>query len=578
MENGKLDNQLSYSLSTPENQREKTDNLNVGYDSEEGIWELIIKYQGDIIKAADDAGLLDRVGIKTLIGEFAVITIKEEDIESFADIPQVYFMERPTRLFFSLDDAKDASCIYNEPVSDFTTGNDDFSLNKNLTGKGVFVAIIDSGIDYFHPDFRNEDGSSRIFELWDQTTGNVFTRDEINAAIALGRREGERLVNQRDLSGHGTHVAGIACGNGRASGGRYRGVAYESELLVVKLGDSIGSSFPRTTRLLEALDYVVNVAIRENKPIAINLSFGNNYGTHSGDSLVVSYINNICQTWKNNVIIGSGNEAAGKTHTEGILGREDRIVEFSIGDLERTTNLQIWRNYYDEFDIYLEFLDLTQIKLNTNYNFSFDYGNTKILVYNSAGSPVSGRVETFLEFIPKNQGFIDSGLYKLHLKPINIKTGEYNMWFPVTASISEETGFLESVPYTTLTIPSTASLGICVGAYNSSDNSYANFSGRGPIAGGGYFKPDLVAPGVNITSCAVGGGYSVRSGTSMAAPFVTGGAALLMEYGIIEDNDKYLYGQKLKTYLISEARQLQGELTPSYRTGFGRLCLELYTK
>lgn len=101
----------------------------------------------------------------------------------------------------------------------------------DLSGRGVIVAVIDSGIDYYHGDFRNEDGSTRILKLWDQSKGQIYTREEIDEALAAGSREAARqIVDSVDLSGHGTAVAGIAAGNGRESGGRYRGVAYESDL------------------------------------------------------------------------------------------------------------------------------------------------------------------------------------------------------------------------------------------------------------------------------------------------------------------------------------------------------------
>lgn len=592
MNNEKLDNQLNYSLTTPENLRAKTDNLNVGYETLNNVWELIVKYAGDIFAGIGKVGLTGKVRVSTLIGNYAVITIKEEDIERFAQIEEVFFIERPTRLWFSLEDARENICLYNEGEN----GQEENVLG--LTGEGVLVGIIDSGIDYFHPDFRNEDGTTRIYKLWDQTTGVVYGFEKINDALLAGRKMGEEIVTQRDVSGHGTHVAGIACGNGRASMGRYRGVAWKSQLIVVKLGDSIGESFPRTTRLLEALDFCVKNAIEIDKAIAINLSFGNNYGTHSGDSLVVSYINTICRVWKTSVVIGTGNEGASKKHASGkmygmsndinkngnngVNNRETEIVEFNIGELEKTINLQIWRNYYDEYEIYMEFPDGTIIRLDGEAAFTYNYDNTIVLIYNSMPGPISGRVETFLEFIPRgendresevNTGYINGGIYRIYMVPVNVVTGEYNMWLPVGGIVNVNTGFLSPQANSTLTIPSTASLGISVGAYNSKTNEFAQFSGRGPIAGNGYNKPDLVAPGVDIISCDINGSYSLRSGTSMATPFVTGAAALLMEYGIVRGEDRYLYGQKLKTYLLKGARQLQGEITPSYRTGYGALCI-----
>ena len=137
------------------------------------------------------------------------------------------------------------------------------------------------GIDYFHQDFRNPDGTTRILELWDQGQNRIYTEEEINQALAAGTREqGEMIVPSRDLSGHGTAVAGIAAGNGREQGGRYRGVAYESRILVVKLGRSNEGEFPWTTELMRAINYVVVKAAENSWPLCVNISFGNTYGSN----------------------------------------------------------------------------------------------------------------------------------------------------------------------------------------------------------------------------------------------------------------------------------------------------------
>ncbi len=98
-----------------------------------------------------------------------------------------------------------------------------------------------------------------------------------------------------------------------------------------------------------------------------------------------------------------------------------------------------------------------------------------------------------------------------------------------------------------MTIPSATDKAISVGAYDTSTDKVATFSGRGFTRENNQIKPDIVAPGVNIRSAATGGGTTVLSGTSMATPFVTGSAALMMEWGIVRGNDPYLYGEKNKS-------------------------------
>ena len=130
-------------------------------------------------------------------------------------------------------------------------------------------------------------------------------------------------------------------------------------------------------------------------------------------------------------------------------------------------------------------------------------------------------------------------------------------------------------PEVTLTIPSTAARAITVGAYDGRRDTYADFSGRGFLRNLNLVKPELTAPGVDVVTAVPGGGYQARTGTSFAAPFVTGAAALLMEWGMVQGNDPYLYGEKVKAYLIRGARQLgrSAQGYPNPQVGYGALCV-----
>ena len=571
----KADNQLNLALSVPNETREKTLDLDVGYIPVAKTWELIVKYSGNISRIAEELDLI----IVPLQNEYAIITIREDLIDRLASYQEIEFIEKPKRLFFAVNEGRAASCI--NPLQ---------TAQYNLFGRGVLVAIIDSGIDYSHPDFRNEDGTTRIVDLWDQTivgnppegyrTGTLYTREQINQALETSDMS-ERLtiVPSVDLSGHGTHVAGIAAGNGRGSNGRYRGVASQSNLIVVKLGSSVGGSFPRTTQLMEGIDYVVKRAIELNMPLVVNLSFGNNYGSHDGGSLLENYISDIANRWRMNIVIGTGNEGAAGKHAEGILSNspaaEPEIIELAVGEFENTFNLQIWKNFFDEFEVVLVAPNGTRVgpipeRLGTQ---RFSIGKTEILLYYGKPLPYNSQQEIYFEFLPLIDN-VESGIWKIELVPRNIVVGNYDLWLPSGGVLSTETKFLRPSEQTTLTIPSTADRAVSVGAYNAYTDSLAYFSGRGFPRGGVAIKPDLVAPGVDITSAAPGGGYNSLSGTSMAAPFVTGSIAMLMEWGIVNGNDPYLYGEKMKAYLIAGARKLSFEkVYPNPTLGFGALCL-----
>ena len=130
------------------------------------------------------------------------------------------------------------------------------------------------------------------------------------------------------------------------------------------------------------------------------------------------------------------------------------------------------------------------------------------------------------------------------------------MWLPSEGAVNIGTRFYRPSPDVTLTIPSSAAKLISVGAYDSRMMTYAPFSGRGYTRGNHFVKPDLAAPGVDIMTTAPGGGYRPMTGTSFAVPFVTGAAAMLMQWGIIDGNDPFLYGEKVKAYLRRGAKPL----------------------
>jgi len=288
MADEKLELLLNAALAATPAEREKSEILNVGFDPQEDSWEVIVKYHGDLLFLEEQS-----IGVEELLAGYAILTVPESKMTLLSEIEQIEYVEKPKRLYFQTMAGKEASCIL--PVS---------VRSPYLDGSGVLVGIADSGIDYFLEDFRKEDGSTRLVALWDQSLspdaskgwyspegfqrGVEFTARQIDEALAAGTRaEGERLVPQRDVSGHGTAVAGIAAGNGRGierggaiPDGAGAGVAPESELVVVKLGVSRGDSFPRTTELMRAVAYLVRKGLSLQMPVAINISFGNTYGSH----------------------------------------------------------------------------------------------------------------------------------------------------------------------------------------------------------------------------------------------------------------------------------------------------------
>lgn len=611
LNNEKLDSILNLSLETEEAVREKSNILSNGFNPENGLWEVIVKYHGDISRMASEVESLE-----LLLNGYAIMTLSEAQLARIITEDEIEYVEKPKSFAFDVYQAKLRSCIL--PVTTGETG---------LTGEDVLIAVLDSGIDYLLPDFQNENGS-RILYLWDQTLqadsergflppdgfakGVEFTKADIDRAIAASQEEtsGRRIVNysaareivpSTDASGHGTAVTGIATGSPAAL--RYQGIAPQSGLLIVKLGgnrtvagreagigvtDNSGTevepstqNFPLTTDLMRGISYVLRKAQELRRPVAVNMSIGDSYGSHDGTSLLERFIDAACETGRNVICIGSGNEAVAGGHTSLRLIREERI-ELSIAPTERSINVQIWKNYADSITLTLEAPGGARypVVLERTGKQTWIIGDTRVLIYVSPPTPYSVNEEIFFDFIPLER-YVDSGIWTFVLTPVGENREDTHFFLPDAVARNAQTRFLRPNPHLTMTIPGFSSRAITVGAYDTVIDAYADFSGRDREIDereSAFFasnvKPDIVAPGVGITAPASGGGYRSFTGTSFATPIVTGSAALLLEWGIVRGNDIFLYGEKVKAYLRRGARPLSDErIYPNAKTGYGALCV-----
>ncbi len=549
----KLEPLLNLSLNLTSDERRKSGELDAGYDETSGVWELIVRYVGDI-------EFLKNIGIRIvyLINNYAILYVKTDNIEMITQMEQIIYIEKPKRLYYSVVSGKRATGV-------------DFLINEGYKGKGVFTACIDSGIDFSHPEFRKNDGSTRIFCMWDQSDnrgtapqgydfGSVYFSDEINMMLEKGVR------TNNDFSGHGTHVAGIMAGNS--------GIASESEIIVVKLGRARSGGFPLTSEIMMAVNFVINIGVVVNRPIAVNLSIGNNYGSHDGNSLLETFIDTAVDYGRSVMCVGAGNEGDAQIHTSGKLSESsEEVVELEVGEFQTSFSAQIWKEFVDDFSVRIRIPGFYSEELIVSDDVvqSFSLTDMQIKIINGYPSPYSRYQEIYIDFIPdKEEGFVRPGIWRIILTGKKIVVGQYDMWLPAGVGRVKNTRFLRPDPYTTLTIPSTSRKVISVGAYDVTTGRAAIFTGRGYTRLNRSVKPDLVAPGVDIISAMSGGGYTAMSGTSMACPFVTGIAAVLMEKYILSGTDSYLYGEKMKEFLIKNARKLLGQnKVPDEIYGYG---------
>ncbi len=538
-----------------------TDNLS--------LIEVIVKKNGNISMIENDLA----ADIEVLNDNYAIITLPAEKAEFLFSYPEIVYVELPKILTLSINEGAARSCV--------PQVQDDFEYA--LKGAGAVISIIDSGIDYTHPDFRNDDGTSRILWLWDQTgsgtppegfkSGAEYTQQQLNAALMSP--DPFAAVPAGDEFGHGTCVAGVAAGNGRQSGGREKGVAPEASLIIVKLGNRGEPSFARTTEIMRAIKYSIEKAYAMSMPISINISYGTNNGSHDGSSLFETFIDDISQEWKCVVVVATGNEASEGHHFSAKIKQNELLnVSFTTAANLSQLTINIWKNFADTFLV--EFVTPTGMssgvipfnRLLTRMNVE----GISVSVFYGQPTHYNGDQEIYI-LLQADKNAITQGLWSIKITGSYVIDGRVNIWLPTTEEVSEETSFAIPSIDTTLTIPSTSASVISVGGYDSRLGSYASFSGRGYTRGGADIKPDISAPAVNVFSTRSGGGYDTFTGTSLAAPFVTGSAALMMEWGIVRGNDPFLFGQRIKAFLQKGARRDPSLSYPNPIWGYGALCL-----
>ncbi len=455
-------------------------------------------------------------------------------------------------------------------------------------GRGCIVCIIDTGIDYMAPVFINEDGSSRILAIWDQTIadgpapeefayGAEYTQDQINEALRSDSPL--TLVPSEDNVGHGTFLASVAVGNETPQEG-FTGAAPEADILVVKLkeakpylkwvyGIQEDMLAFQENDIMAGLSYAMQFAVRRRQPVSVCIGMGTSSGSHTGDLPLSQMVDLASASSDVFIAVAAGNEGNARLHYQG-FGKL-KTVEFAVDEEQEILVMELWGRAPDIYSVGFEtpdgiVIDRIPPRFNNSEQIRFTVGGTVLQVAYVLVEDQTGN-ELIYIWIYKPL----PGVWKLNVQGEGAVTQEFNIWMPIRQYVKRGTYFLEPTPDITLTAPGDGENATTVTAYDHRENSISLDASRGYTADN-RIKPDLAAPGVEILGLGRRGIFERRSGSSVSAAH-TAGAACLMQQWSQENPVPPLTGIQIRRYFIRGAKRADNLNWPSRVWGWGLLDL-----
>lgn len=463
--------------------------------------------------------------------------------------------------------------------------------NFNLRGQGVLLGIIDSGIDYTNPIFRNEDGTTRIASIWDQSItsanppeglhyGTEYTREQINHALMS--ENPLAIVPSSDENGHGTMVAGIAGGK-EVPRNNFYGVAPDAEFVIVKLKPAkkyLKDFFylPENAICFQendiafALEYLLNVNSRLNRPMAICIAVDTTQGSHDGRGTLSNQVSLLAATEGIAIILSAGNEGNTRRHYYGKIDKASgfHTVELNVGKNTAGFSMELWGQRPSTLSVDItspsgEYKPRISAGRDEYREITFVFENTVIyLDYQMVESQSGDQLILFRFSQPA------PGIWKFNVYERGDLSQGFHIWLPMSGFIPEDTFFLNSNPYTTVLTVGNALVPITVTACNTADDSLYVSASKG-FTRLGETKPDIAAPGVNIIGPALNKTFSGFSGTSVAAAHTAGVAAMLLEWGIVRGNLTTMSTIEMKKLIVRGARRELDIEYPNRDWGYGIL-------
>lgn len=466
-----------------------------------------------------------------------------------------------------------------------------------LTGRGVVIGFLDTGIRYEEEVFRKEDGSTRLLAIFDQTIqsgeppagilyGTEYRRDVINAA--LQSEDPYRIVPSTDENGHGSAMASVAAGSLLNNGLTFASGAPDADLVMVKLRQAKPYlkefyGVPQETEcyaesdILVAIRYLESYAVSLYRPLVICMGMGTFMGDHEGHSVLADYLSSIALRRSRCVICPTGNEGNAAHHyAGGADAGETESVEIRVDERETGFVMELWGKTPDRHAISLrtpggEVTPQVDFRDRDVREFSFIYENTRVQVGHLLVEQRSGEELIFFRFLDPSPGIWTVQVAVMGTGGRN-RTDSFHMWLPLREFLRGETYFLRPSPYTTILEPGNAREIITVGAYDDRNGSFYAASGRG-YTRLGLIKPDFSAPGVAVSTW-----LGKRTGTSVAASLTAGAVAQFLQWAVVEENQPLVENREIRSYLIRGASRpttADGGFNdyPNREEGFGQLSI-----
>ncbi|SMH60640.1 Subtilase family protein [Azospirillum lipoferum] len=531
-------------------------------DTPDATIRAIVYLAGDRLPDA-----LERYACVRITDRICVVELPSADLWQLTDLPEVQFIEAPRAVSPQLD-----SSVRFVKGTKPTHG----ASASSLTGKNTIIGVIDWGFDFTSRDFCRLDSGgkecSRILFLWDQTLspqagehapaghGVGVEYDQAAISKAVNGANPFTSVRHRPESGsHGTHVLGIAAGNGRQTcpshpAGTYVGMAPDADLILVHPKRINGETITDSTYLVEAISYIFKKAAGLKRPCVINLSLGQNGGSHDGESAVEQTIDDYLTGHRGRAVVAAaGNARDLGTHASGIMPGpgSTRLVKWKIANggtsiMSQTGKLvrlhphrmEIWHSSRDVFKVrlhgpngfatnWVDPMDPNTAHSGTSKNFKTDINAVRFTDRNG-DAQIAITVET--THLATASGYDD---WAVELCSVAVADGRYHAWIETAADVPWAQSVFTSGDTDercTLTTPGTSRRVIAVGNYDHRKQIVASSSSQGPTRDG-RSKPDLAAPGTAIHSSNAGTPPAriAMTGTSMSAPHVTGAVALMLE-------------------------------------------------